>query len=155
MTRIVAIGAFVVGCATLAGCGATSDQVRPAASTSGTVPHTNDLLALRDTDVPDLPFDDNPDPNQCGIPVRWGLDDPAWLTGVWEGELIEPTVLLYDSHSRLSITGRLDHGSEVRIVLFQENPVLDFYLVRSIDGDVEGWVPAPFLSFDPVSARQP
>lgn len=112
--------------------------------------HDGSVLARRDPDVPDLPFNDNPDPNQCGIPVRWGVDDPAWLTGVWEGELIQPEVLLYDSHSRFSISGRLEHGSEVVIVLFQENPVLDYYLVRSIHGDVEGWVPSPFLAFEPV-----
>ena len=57
-------------------------------------------------------------------------------------------MLLYDSHVRLSITGRVEHGAEVRIVLFQENPVLDYYLVESLDGAIEGWVPEPFLSFE-------
>jgi len=150
MTRLGMIGGFVVWGAVLAGCGASNDQVEQVPSTVDTVAHADDLLALRDPDVPDLPFDDNPDPNQCGIPVRWGLDDPAWVTGMWEGELIQPEVLLYDSHSRLSITGRLEHGSEVVIVLFQENPVLDYYLVRSARGDVEGWIPSPFLAFEPV-----
>jgi hypothetical protein len=150
MTGRTAISGILMCGAVLAGCGTSNDQVVQVPSTVSTVDHADDLLALRDPDVPDLPFDDNPDPDQCGIPIRWGLDDPAWLTGTWEGELIEPVVLLYDSHSRLSITGRLDHGSEVLIVLFQENPVLDFYLVRSTDGSEEGWVPAPFVSFDPV-----
>jgi hypothetical protein len=104
----------------------------------------------RDPDVPDLPFEDNPDPNQCGIPTRWGLEDPAWLTGTWDGELIEPEVLLYDSHQRRRVTGRLPHGSEVRIVLFQRNPVLDFYFVTSASGSAEGWVPGPFVSFEEV-----
>jgi hypothetical protein len=154
MTRFGMIGGFVVVGVVLAGCGTSDDQVaqgEQVVSTSDSVTHADNILALRDSDVPDLPFDDNPDPNQCGIPVRWGLDDPAWLTGIWEGELIQPEVLLYDSHSRLSITGRLEHGSEVVIVLFQENPVLDYYLVRSAQGDVEGWIPSPFLAFEPIA----
>lgn len=107
----------------------------------------------RDPDVPGLPFDDNPDPAQCGIPVQWGDNNPtAWLTGQWEGELIQPEVLVYDSHLRVSVTGGAPHGSEVTIVLYQENPVLDYYFVR-IPGQPaqEGWVPAPFLSFEPVT----
>lgn len=107
----------------------------------------------RDPDVPALPFDDNPDPAQCGIPIQWGdSDSTAWLSGEWEGELIQPMVLVYDSHLRVSVTGRAPHGTEVEIVLFQENPTLDYYFVR-IPGDPaqEGWVPEPFLSFDPVT----
>lgn len=106
----------------------------------------------RDPDVPDLPFDDNPDPNQCGIPTEWGDEGQAWLSGMWKDELIQPEVLLYNSHLRTSITASAAHGTEVQVVLFQENPVLDYYLVR-IPGDTggEGWVPEPFLSFDPVT----
>lgn len=107
----------------------------------------------RDPDVPDLPFDDNPDPAQCGIPVQWGdSNSRAWLSGTWQGDLIQPDVLLYESHLRVSLTGSAPHGSEVEIVLFQENPVLDYYFVR-IAGEtlVEGWVPEPFLSFEPVT----
>lgn len=102
--------------------------------------------------VPPLPFDDNPDPDQCGIPTAWGKDDPAWLTGVWEGELIQPVVYLYDSHLRREVVGQIPHGGRVEIQLFQSNPVLHFYRVRSLDEDVtqEGWVPAPFVSLDPV-----
>ena len=144
------IGGFAFTGVLLVSCG-SGDQAQQVSSTANTVAHDNRLLELRDPDVPDLPFDDNPDPNQCGIPVRWGVDDPAWVTGMWEGELIQPEVLLYDSHSRLSITGRLEHGSEIVIVLFQENPVLDYYLVRSAQGDVEGWIPSPFLAFEPVT----
>ncbi len=151
MTRLAMIGGFVVWGTVLAGCGTPNDRVDQVPSAVDSVGHGEDLPALRDPDVPNLPFDDNPDPNQCGIPVRWGVDDPAWVTGMWEGELIQPEVLLYDSHSRLSISGRLEHGSEVVIVLFQENPVLDYYLVRSTRGDVEGWIPSPFLAFEPVT----
>jgi len=106
----------------------------------------------RDPDVPDLPFDDNPDPAQCGIPVQWGDNGQAWLSGVWKGELIQSEVLVYNSHLRTSVTGGAPHGTEVQILLFQENPVLDYYYVR-IPGEVpeEGWVPEPFLSFDPVT----
>ena len=143
-------GGFAFAAVLLVSC-ASGDQAQQVSSSANTVVHDNGLLELRDPDVPDLPFDDNPDPNQCGIPVRWGVDDPAWVTGMWEGELIQPEVLLYDSHSRRSITGRLEHGSEIVIVLFQENPVLDYYLVRSTQDDVEGWIPSPFLAFEPVT----
>ncbi len=115
--------------------------------------HTPDDARARDPDVPALPFADNLDPFQCGIPVRWGLDDPAWLTGVWDGQMVQLEVLLYDSHLRVSIAGRAPHGAEVEVIMFQENPTLDYYLVRTV-GDTppaEGWVPAPFLSFEPVS----
>jgi hypothetical protein len=106
----------------------------------------------RDPDVPALPFDDNPDPAQCGIPVQWGENGRAWLSGIWEGELIQSEVLVYNSHLRTSVTGGAPHGTEVQIVLFQENPVLDYYFVK-IPGDTpqEGWVPEPFLSFEPVT----
>lgn len=104
----------------------------------------------RDSDVPNLPFADNPDPSQCGIPIAWGdSNNKAWLTGVWHGELIEHDVLLYDSHLRQSVVGSAPHGSQVEILLFQENPVLDYYYVRV--GSKEGWVPEPFVSFDPVT----
>lgn len=106
---------------------------------------------VRDENVPDLPFEDNPDPAACGIPVNWGQDAPAWLTGYYEEELIQPTVYLYDSHLRLSIKGEAPSGSEVRIILYQQNPTLDYYLVETIgiEPKQEGWVPAPFLSFEP------
>jgi hypothetical protein len=110
------------------------------------------IAAQRDPRVPDLPFADNPDPSQCGIPTQWGSDEPAWLTGIYEGELIQPTVLLYESHLRLGISGEAPHGSEVTVILFQENPVTDYYMVEVNDADesVQGWIPAPLLSFEPV-----
>ncbi|MGD1994573.1 MAG: DUF3179 domain-containing (seleno)protein, partial [Anaerolineae bacterium] len=92
------------------------------------------------------------DPSQCGIPTPWGKDEPAWLTGYYEGQLIQPTVYLYDSHLRNEVTGTAAHGTEVRILLYQSNPELDYYLVETVDGsDQEGWVPAPFLSFEQPS----
>jgi hypothetical protein len=107
----------------------------------------------RSSAVPDLPFPDNPDPDQCGIPIEWGSDNQAWLSGLYEGELIEPTVHLYDSHLRLEVTAEAPHGAEVEVLLYQQNPVLDYYLVN-IQGQSgqgsQGWVPAPFLSFEPV-----
>jgi hypothetical protein len=112
------------------------------------------LAALRDPAVPELPFADNPDPSQCGIPSRWGQDDPAWLTGLYEGRMIQDEVLLYDSHLRLKITASAPHGSQVQVLLFQQNPVIDYYLVKIVGAGPpnEGWVPAPFLSFEPVEA---
>ena len=128
----------------------------PAAPVVAPTPTLNPAL-VRAPDVPALPFPDNPDPTLCGIPTRWGdSDNRAWLTGVYDGELVEPEVLLYDSHARLSITARAPHGAPVEIMLYQANPVLDYYLVNVLDaaGDKlgEGWVPGPFLSFEPIEA---
>jgi hypothetical protein len=106
---------------------------------------------VRDANVPELPFADNPDPTVCGIPVQWGSDTPAFLTGIYEGEMLQSEVLLYDSHQRFSLTGSAPHGTPVEILLYQENPVLDFYLVKTMGSDPqEGWIPSPFLSFDPI-----
>lgn len=126
----------------------------PSSSAGVVVDHAATVLDQRDPDVPDLPFADNPDPTKCGIPVAWrGQDSRAWLTGVWEGELVQPDVLLYDGHLRLGIKGSAPHGAEVEIVLYQSNPVVDYYMVEVVGADrVRGWVPAPFLSMDRVSA---
>lgn len=118
--------------------------------------HDITIAVERDSDVPDLPFEDNPDPLQCGIPTPWGgTNNRAYLTGIYEGELIQPTVFLYDSHLRKSIAAQAPHGSAVEIVLFQVNPALNYYLVNVLDDDGakigEGWIPEPFLSFDPVT----
>ena len=105
-------------------------------------------------EVPELPFDDNPDPDACGIPQRF--DDEAWLDGWWEGERIQPTVFFYDSHLRSEVTGMLPSGTRVRVILFQDNPVLNYYMVEgtAADGSTQrGWVPAPFLVFEPPSER--
>jgi len=107
----------------------------------------------RHPDVPELPFPDNPDPNNCGIPTAWGTDEPAWVSGYFLGNLIQPSVYLYDSHLRLSIAGIIPTGGEVKIILYQQNPTLDYYLVKSVDLDQpqEGWIPSPFLSFEPIN----
>ena len=114
-----------------------------------------EIEKMRSPDVPDLPFPDNPDPSQCGIPTQWGGDNQAWLTGVYEGRLIQQEVLLYDSHNRLNIAARASHGVEVIVLLYQQNPVTDYYLVRIVGAEKpnEGWIPEPFLSFDPVEER--
>jgi hypothetical protein len=112
-----------------------------------------ELELQRDADVPDLPFPDNPDPNACGIPAPCG-GSTAWVTGMYQGQMIEPTVLLYDSHERLHITGSVASGAPVQVQLYQANPVLDFYYVQSHtpNGLQKGWVPAPFLQFSPPSS---
>ncbi|MEM7734542.1 MAG: hypothetical protein AAF267_02025 [Deinococcota bacterium] len=112
--------------------------------------HHNAHINQRDANVPDLPFEDNPDPSLCGIPQPWGDDDPAWLTGYYEGELIQADVFLYDSHLRRSIVGSAPSGSELEILLYQVNPSLNYYLVRTVglEDDVQGWVPAPFVEFE-------
>jgi hypothetical protein len=105
----------------------------------------------RDPDVPELPFADNPDPALCGIPQPWGSDEPAYLTGIYEGKLVQPVVFLYDSHLRRKIQAEAPHGVKVKILLAQSNPTLNYYLVK-VEGagpPNEGWVPAPFLVFEP------
>jgi hypothetical protein len=110
------------------------------------------LVAMRDPDVPELPFPDNPDPSQCGIPSQWSGDARAWLNGYYQGNLVEPIVFLYDSHSRLHIVAQAPHGTEVKVILYQNNPVVNYYMVKVVgsEGTGEGWIPAPFLSFEPV-----
>jgi hypothetical protein len=100
--------------------------------------------------VPELPFDDNPDPDQCGIPQPLGKGVTGVVTGVWQGELRFGDVHLYDSHLRGAVTGTVPHGATVQLVMFQNNPVLDYWLVRwdGPDGPVEGWLPDPFLDRD-------
>lgn len=104
----------------------------------------------RDADVPDLPFADNPDPSLCGIPEPWNEDDLAHLNGFYEGQLVQSEVLLYDSHSRRSVEGYAPTGTPVEIVLVQVNPVLNYYLVRTVGlaQEQEGWVPGPFLEIE-------
>ncbi|GAB4431726.1 MAG: hypothetical protein Kow0031_12910 [Anaerolineae bacterium] len=101
--------------------------------------------------VPELPFADNPDPALCGIPQPWNSDTPAYLSGLYQGELIQPIVYLYDSHLRREVVGQAPHGSEVQIVLSQSNPTLDYFFVKVVGAPVpvEGWVPAPFIAFQP------
>ena len=140
------IGLMLALALLLAGCAA-----KAAPTAAPTVAHDNGLQIERDPDVPELPFLDNPDPTQCGIPIQWGKDDPAWLSGYYEGELVQPTVYLYDSHLRQGVTGAAPSGTPVRIVLYQQNPVLDFYMVETVEIDPpqSGWAPGPFLAFEP------
>lgn len=104
----------------------------------------------RNADVPELPFDDNPDPLLCGIPEPWGENKAAWLTGYYQGELIQEEVLLYDSHLRRSVVGRAPSGTEIEIKLYQVNPSLNYYFVRTLKTKTpqEGWIPAPFVNFE-------
>lgn len=159
-SRLVAVTTVLMGVLLLSvACG--GEQPAPTATPKATetpwptlVPvYATQIAAERSPDVPALPFPDNPDPTACGIPTQWGLDDPAWLAGRYEGEMVQPTVYLYDSHLRFEVTGKAPHGSEVKILLYQGNPVVDYYLVKTTDTDApqEGWVPAPFLSFEPIN----
>jgi len=95
-------------------------------------------------------FADNPDPTQCGIPMLWGNDEPAWITGIYQGSVFQPVVYLYESHGRRAVVGRIPHGGRVRIVLTQANPALNYYFVRSLDLQPAqgGWIPAPFVALD-------
>ena len=133
----------------LALTGSVALQLNLAQETSQAETHEGFLLK-RDANVPDLPFEDNPDPTLCGIPEPWGEDDPAWLSGYFEGDLIQEEVLLYDSHLRRSIVGSAPNGTEIEIILFQVNPSLNYYLVRTVGlaENVEGWLPAPFVDLE-------
>jgi hypothetical protein len=113
------------------------------------------IAERRDPEIMPLPFPDNPDPSLCGIPTPWGPDNQAWLTGIYEEEMVQPEVMLYDSHLRLEILARAAHGSEVEVILYQQNPVTDYYLVKIVGAEQpnEGWVPGPFLSFSPVAGQ--
>ncbi len=112
-------------------------------------PSSTHTQMARSVSVPDLPFPDNPDPDACGIPQPRG-GEPAWLNGHYEGKLVQPVVLLYDSHVRREVTGQAPTGTKVTIILFQDNPTLNFYFARTEGEDPqEGWVPAPFLRFEP------
>lgn len=113
-----------------------------------------EIEAMRSPDVPDLPFPDNPDPSLCGIPMQWGSDGIAWLKGTYQGELIQSEVFLYDSHLRLNITTQAPHGSEVEVLLYQQNPVTDYYFVKikNTEPPNEGWIPEYFLSFELIEA---
>src|SRR5712691_8513292 len=92
-------------------CSSVATSTIPPTPTPGTT--GAELELQRDADVPDLPFPDNPDPNACGIPTPYG-GSTAWVTGVYQGQMVEPTVLLYDSHERLHITGSVASGTPVK-----------------------------------------
>lgn len=146
----------------------TSESQPPSVDTSGldsqendtaTVTTTADItlaglpLNFEDIPVPRVPFPDNPDPNECGIPQEWGNDNAGWLTGMYEGEMHQPIVYLYDSHGRANVVAAAPHGTEIEIVMFQSNPVQNYYYVRIPDapeGQQLGWVPAAFLSLEPL-----
>lgn len=97
--------------------------------------------------VPELPFATNPDPDLCGIPVPMGAGYEGLLHATFDGAVQEELVHLVDSHLRAEVTGHVPAGSVVEVVLFQDNPELDFYFVRwqGPDGTQSGWVPAPYL----------
>ncbi|CAN5624796.1 hypothetical protein BH23CHL2_BH23CHL2_14310 [soil metagenome] len=137
--RLIPLIGFLVIAVFLAACGNSNagDVARSPTAALGPLPTT----------APPLPFADNPDPEACGIPREWGRDEPGYVTGHYEGELVQPVVYLYDSHLRREVVGQIPDGGRVEILLSQSNPVLDYYLVRSLDLDEpqEGWIPAPFL----------
>lgn len=157
--RLVTVGTVLIAVFLLgAACG--ESQPAPTATPAAQetpwptlVPsYATQVAEKRSPEVPALPFPNNPDPSECGIPTQWGKDEPAWLTGRYAGEMVQPTVYLYDSHLRFEVTGKAPHGSEVKIELYQGNPVLDYYFVKTVNTDQvqKGWVPAPFLSLEPV-----
>lgn len=127
------VSTVIAGVLTLAPIGAAAGTPR---STVG-----------EDLPVPPLPFAGNADPSQCGIPQALGDHVTGVLDGHYQGVLVEPTVYLYDSHSRMAVTGEAPSGTKVQLLYYQSNPTLDYYmvLVPTANGSFEGWVPAPFL----------
>lgn len=97
--------------------------------------------------VPVLPFADNPDPTQCGIPQPMAAGTFGVLHGRYQDRVVEPEVHLVDSHLRREVVGHVPAGERVAVLAYQDDPELNFYLVRFVDADgpVEGWVPAPYL----------
>jgi hypothetical protein len=142
------LGAFAVVLLLASGCAGQTQNP----TTDRAVSEAPALVVQRDPDVPALPFPDNPDPNACGIPTP--SVGQAWVNGTYQGQVVEPTVLLYDSHERLHITGAVPSGTAVQVQLYQSNPVLDFYYVQAdtSGGPQKGWVPAPFLQFTPTTS---
>ena len=97
--------------------------------------------------VSDFPFATNPDPDLCGIPMPKGEGFHGVLHATFEGVLQVEVVHLFDSHLRAAVTGHVPAGASVEVVLFQDDPELDFFFVRwnGPDGTESVWAPAPFL----------
>ncbi|MEJ2290397.1 MAG: hypothetical protein P8Y05_01625 [Deinococcales bacterium] len=132
---------FVTALATLA---ITSALVLASLGAAADVPRSTVGESLP---VPPLPFPSHDDPSLCGIPQPMGTGVTATLDGHYQGNLVEPTVYLYDSHLRNAVTGEAPSGTHVQVLYYQSNPILDYYMVRvpTAHGSFEGWVPAPFL----------
>jgi hypothetical protein len=83
----------------------------------------------------------------CDIPTPLGSNILGERYGLHQGKLWQLRVLLYDSRAQKKVVGSAPNGSRVKILLYQANPVLGFYLVRTLNTGMvqEGWVPAPFL----------
>jgi hypothetical protein len=152
--RLARVLLLLVATAGVGLAAASPPPVTPAAAPPETTPATGPGPAAQaapaTSDVPDLPFDDNPDPDQCGIPQPLGDGVRGTVTGRWQGEPLFADVHLYDSHLRAEVTGTVPDGSEVQVLMFQNNPVLNYWFVRweGPEGAVEGWLPAPFLLRD-------
>ncbi len=100
---------------------------------------------------PALPFPDNADPRQCGIPTRLGDRYHGTLQGRYHEQLFEPLVRLYDSHSRTRVVATVKSGTPAYGVLLVTGRQLNYLLVKvTRDGrTVEGWVPQPYFRLDP------
>lgn len=148
------IAALLSALVLLSACGlnASSGPGTEPSAVAETAAQANAVLGPLPSTAPALPFDDNPDPNACGIPELWTSSEPAWISGYYEGTLVQPIVYLYDSHLRREVIGQIPSGSRIEISLSQSNPVLNYYRVRSLDVSPvqDGWAPAPFVSFEPV-----
>ena len=96
---------------------------------------------------PALPFSDNLDLTQCGIPTVLGDEFTGELSGIYGGKLQEALVRLYDSHARAEVVARVWTSTPARAVLRVSGPQLSYLLVKLEVGgqSLEGWVPEPYF----------
>lgn len=94
---------------------------------------------------PALPFPDNPDANQCGLPVK--VNARGTISGMYQGRTYEPQVRLYDSHARLKVLALVPGGTSGLALLQVSGPRLNYLLVRvQVQGKtLEGWLPEPYF----------
>ncbi|HEU4742920.1 MAG TPA: hypothetical protein VFS50_15105 [Meiothermus sp.] len=76
-----------------------------------------------------------------------GRQEPGLARRVLPGRAGPAGGFLYDSHARNRVVGQAKSGTQVCIILFQANPKLNYYFVRTVGLEPvqEGWVPAPFV----------
>lgn len=105
------------------------------------------LLMASGRTRPVLPFSDNPDTNQCGLPVI--LNTRGTVTGTYQGRVYEQPVRLYDSHARQGVVALVPQNTPARALLLVSGPRLNHVLVqlRVNARTVEGWLPDPYFTY--------
>ncbi|GHF65532.1 hypothetical protein HNQ07_004737 [Deinococcus metalli] len=78
------------------------------------------LLMASGRTRPALPFPDNPDANQCGLPVL--LNARGTVTGTYQGHVYEQVVRLYDSHARQHVVALVPRNTPAHALLMVSGP---------------------------------